>query len=69
MKDRRNTCVEHIIKHKSFLANVLEGSVQARNCSGRPRANHKGQLIVELGCQTYVELKRVKQDPAIWKAA
>lgn len=40
----------------------LEGSVKGWNCRGRPRAAFIGQLVEELGYQSYVELKRLTSD-------
>ena len=66
-KQRRHRWIGHILRHDSLLATILEGTLEGRNYRGRPRLNFVTQLVQDLGCKCYVELKRLAQDREMWK--
>ena len=48
---------------------VLEGSVWGKNGVGRPRLEYSKQIQRDVGCGSYVEMKRLAQDRLAWRAA
>ena len=48
---------------------VLEGSVWGKNGVGRPRLEFSKQIQRDVGCSSYVEMKRLAPDRLVWRAA
>jgi hypothetical protein len=61
---KRVTMVGHILRHEGLMKTVLEGRVEGKNYRGRPRLEYIEQIIKEVGCKTYSEMKRTG-----WRAA
>lgn len=66
---RRNRMVGHILRHPSLVSLVMEGTVEGKNCRGRQRLQYATQILEDVGCKKYVEIKRLAQDRMKWKAA
>ena len=69
MKKRRDRLVGHISRHEGLVQVVLEGSVWAKNGVGSPRLEYSKQIQRDVGCGSYVEMKRLSQDRFAWRAA
>ena len=66
---RRDRLVGHILRHAGIVNLVLEGSMGGKNCRGRPRLQYSKQIQLDVGCSSYVEMKRLAQDMLAWRAA
>ena len=66
---RRDRLIGHILRHEGLVKLVLEGSVGGKNGRGRPRHEYDKQIRVDVGCNSYVEMKRKAQDRVAWRAA
>ena len=66
---RRDRLIGHILRHSGLVNMVLEGSVWGKNGRGRPRLEYDKQIQLDVGCGSYVEMKRLAQDRLAWRAA
>ena len=66
---RRDRLVGHILRHEGLVNMVLEGSVWGKNGVGRPRLEYSKQIQEDVGCSSYVEMKRLAPDRLAWRAA
>ena len=56
---RRVRVVGHILRHEGIVNLALEGSVGSKDCRGRPRLQYSKQIQSDVGCSSYVEMKRL----------
>jgi hypothetical protein len=66
---RRVTMVGHILRHEGLMKTVLEGRVEGKNYRGRPRLEYIEQIIKDVECKTYSEIRRMVEDRTGWRAA
>ena len=66
---RRDRLVGHIQRHPGIASLVMEGRFEDRNCRGRPRLEYVKQIAADVGCSSYVAMKRLAQDREAWRAA
>ena len=66
---RRDRMIGHYLRHPGLVNLVLEGSVWGKNGRGRPRSEYDRQIRVDVGCSSYVAMKRLAQDRVAWRAA
>ena len=66
---RRDRLVGHILRHDGLVKLTLEGSVWGKNAVGRPRLGYSEQIWEDVGCVSYVEMKRLTQDRLAWRVA
>ena len=69
LQKRRDIWIGHIIRQEGLVKTILEGSVEGRNCRGRPRLEYIRQVMEDTGCHTYREMKRLTEDREAWRAA
>jgi hypothetical protein len=53
---RKVKLIGHLLRHNGFITNIMEGRVLRKESRGRPN------LMKELFCNSYAEMKRLAQD-------
>ena len=66
---RRDRMIGHLLRHEGLTSLVLEGAAEGKNCRGRQRLEYIQQIIEDVGCQCYSEMKRLAQERNSWQAA
>jgi|AKYZ01.1.fsa_nt_gi Reverse transcriptase (RNA-dependent DNA polymerase). len=66
---RRTELIGHTLRHESLLKTVLEGRVEGRRGRGRPRRRYMDQIMRDVNCHSYTELKRMAQERQRWRIA
>lgn len=69
LKRRRNHLVGHILRHNGLLKLIIEGTVDGKNSRGRPRLEYMSQIMEDMSCGSYWELKRKAERREEWRAA
>lgn len=69
LKQRRAKFLGHLLRRDSLAKRVIEGQIEGRNRRGRPRLEYIKQIVCDMGCQSYVELKRKAERREEWRAA
>ena len=69
LKKRRDKFVGHILRHPGLVNRTLEGRVEGKNARGRPRLCFINQIVKDVGCKKYSEMKRLAQNRKAWRAA
>lgn len=67
IQKRRSTLIGHILRHEGLLHTIIEGKLDGKNAIGRPRMKYMTQIMKDLQCNSYTELKRLAADRKIWK--
>ena len=44
LKNRRHSWIEHTIRHKKFVVNILEGALSGKKAVGNPRLQYLKQV-------------------------
>ena len=55
----------HTLRHGGLLRDILEGEVGKKR--GRPRLKYFDQIIRDMGCETFREVKQLAGDGAEWR--
>jgi hypothetical protein len=55
---RRDKLIGHLSQHVGILKTIIEGRTEGRNYSGRPWLAYIEQIMEDVNCTTYVEMKR-----------
>ena len=50
-----------------LLRDILEGEVRKKRGRGRPRLKYFDQIIGDMGCETFREVKQLAGDRAEWR--
>jgi hypothetical protein len=66
---RRSSWIGHTLRHDGLLLAIPEGGVEVENSRGRPRSEYITQVIKDLGCHSYTELKSLAGDRQAWRTA
>lgn len=69
IKRRRARLIGHIIRHDGMLKMIIEGVVEGKNLRGRPRLEYMKQLLRDMRCASYCELRRKADDRGAWRVA
>lgn len=69
IQNRRIRLIGHILRHNSFITSIAEGCIEGRTRRGRPRLSYMRQIMKDVGCPTYAEMKRKADERADWRAA
>ena len=67
LKKRRGQMMGHThpLRHERLLRDILEGEVGKKR--GRPRLKYFDQIIGDMGCETFREVKQLAGDRAEWR--
>ena len=57
----------HTLRHGGLLRDILEGEVGKKRGRGRPRLEYFNQIIGDMGCQTFREVKQLAGDRVEWR--
>ena len=49
----------HTLRHGGLLRDILEGEVGKKRGRGRPRLKYLDQIIRDMGCETFREVKQL----------
>ena len=61
--------IDHTFRHEGLARTILEGIVEGHNRKGRQRLEYVKQIINDVSCSGYCEIKRLAQDRNGWRAA
>jgi len=59
IKVRRANMIRHLLRHDSLLKTVIEGNVDGHIGRGKPRMEYMKQIIIDMGKNSYKELKEL----------
>jgi hypothetical protein len=63
---RKVKLIGHLLRHNGFVTNIMEGRALGKKSRGRPRLSYIKNLMKELFCNSYAEMKRLTQDRHLW---
>jgi hypothetical protein len=66
---RRDELIGRLLQHEGTVKTIMEGRKEGKNDRGRPRVAYIKQIMKDVGCTTYVEMKRNAERRAEWRAA
>ncbi|VVC40587.1 Reverse transcriptase domain [Cinara cedri] len=66
---RRAKIIGHLLRHESLSKTVIEGDVEGHIGKGRPRMEYMKQIIIDMGKNSYKELKELSNDRVTWRTA
>ncbi|XP_049833909.1 uncharacterized protein LOC126278101 [Schistocerca gregaria] len=66
---RRDRMIGHLLRNEGMTSMVLEGAVEGKKYRGRQRLEYIKQIIEDIGCKCYSEMKRLAQERNSWWAA
>ena len=66
MEKRKTKFIGHVLRHNTFIINILEGKVLGKKGRGRPRKKYLEDIEKRMGCVNYSELKRTAGDRTEW---
>jgi len=61
--------IGHILRHDCLTKNVIEGDVEGYIGRGRSRMEHMKQIIMNMGKNSYKELKELSYNREAWRIA
>jgi len=67
LKTRRANLIGHILRHNSLLGRIIEWG--EGNSRGRPPLDYISQMIRDMGCRSYCELKKKTEERQEWRIA
>ena len=66
---RRVQLTGHLMRHEGLLKTIIEGYVDGKRPRGRPRLRYMDQIMKDVGCTTYGEMKRKAERREEWRSA
>jgi len=69
IKVRRAKMIGHLPRHESLSKTVIEGDVEGHIGRERPRMEYMKQIIMDMGKNSYKELKELSNDRDAWRTA
>lgn len=69
LKILRTKLIGHELRHNNILGRIIEGSIEGKNSRERPSIEYISQVVRDIGCGTYYELKRKSEKREDWKNA
>jgi hypothetical protein len=63
---RKVKLIGHLMRHNGFVTNIMDGRVLGKESRGRPRLSYIKNLMKELFCNSYAQMKRLAQDRHLW---
>ena len=68
IKRCRDRMIGHILRHEGLEGTLLEGTVEGCKRKERQKLEYVKQIIDDVGCSGYRDMKRLAQDRRGWKA-
>ena len=65
LRKKSGQMMGHTLRHRGLFKDILEG--EEGNKRGRPRKKYFDQIIGDMGCETFREVKQLAGDRAQWK--
>jgi hypothetical protein len=65
----RHRLIGHLLRHEGLLKTVIEGTVAGKRCRGRPRLRFIQQIVNDVRCKNYTEMKQLTESRREWRAA
>ena len=59
---RRVELIGHTLRHEGLRKLVMVGTIEGKGYKGRPRLKYIKQIMVDVNCETYEEMKRIAHD-------
>jgi hypothetical protein len=56
---RRERLIGQLLRHEGLLKTVTEATVEGKMCRGRPRISFIQQIVSDVRCKNYTEMKRL----------
>lgn len=69
IQKRRDRFVGHLLRHDSLVRDVLEAETGKVRKQGRPRLEYCSQIVKDVGCSKFSEIRRLAQDRKAWRYA
>jgi hypothetical protein len=66
---RRDRLMGHLLRHEGLLKTVIEGIVEGKRCTERPRLSFTHQIFSDVRCKNYTEMKQLTESRREWRAA
>jgi hypothetical protein len=66
---RRDRLIGHLLRHEGLLKTVIEGTVEGKRCRGRPRLCFIQQIVSDVRCKNYTEMKQLTESRREWRAS
>lgn len=63
---RKIKLIGHLLRHNTFITNIIEGKMEGRRPRGRPRKMYFEDIFETMRCATYHQLKEAALDRHIW---
>jgi hypothetical protein len=67
LKTRRAKLIEQVLRHNSLLSRIIKGVIQGDNSRGRAPLDYISQIVRDMDCRSYCELKRKAEKRQEWK--
>lgn len=68
IENRRGKMIGHLIRHDSFIRNIIEGKIEGKRRRGRPRIEYIDQVKRKIDVVSYKEVKEKAWNRPQWKA-
>ena len=69
LKRRRDKMIGHILRHEGIVRDILEAETGFKRGRGRPRLQYYNQIVTDVGCTSFRQMKRLAQDRVLWRNA
>ena len=68
IKRRRDKLIGHTLRHESILQHILESGIGKKTQKGRPPQDYCRQIIEDVACGSYREMKDLARNRELWRA-
>ena len=59
---------DYTLRHEGLAGTILEGTIEGSKRKGRQRIEYVKQIINDVGCSGYCDIKGLVQDMKGWRA-
>jgi len=67
LKTRKAKLIGHILRHNSLLSRIIKSAIEGNKSRGRPPLDYISQIVRDMDCRSYCELKRKAEKRQEWK--
>lgn len=67
IRHRRAQWLGHLIRHENIARTMLEGTIEGENKRGRPRREYLSQILHDMHCTSYQQMRRLAEDRTTWR--